>query len=154
MLFQRASDESWVKYLLGTGLVPVDQLQAMCGGQNQTDLTELLVRHADQFDTVTWLNQALQHDRFHYIPLHSVEAREIQALQQVQPVLVARCRQENILPLGYACQCLYLGLLRYDAEFPELKEILKTIPDDILVCQVPVAPKEFVRIRQQLIGLR
>ena len=41
MLTRRSSDENWVKYLLATGLVTVDQLQAMRGSQNQFDIGDL-----------------------------------------------------------------------------------------------------------------
>lgn len=64
-------------------------------------------------------------------------------MQQLQPALISRCLGEGILPLGFSSQTVYLGLLRYDAEFPELKEILESIPADLRVCLVPVAPADY-----------
>lgn len=150
MFTRRASDENWIKYLLSTGLVTVDQLQAMRGSQNQFDLGELLCRHAAQFDSDTWLNKALQQDRFHYVPLGEVEFAELEELSRLQPLLVAKCLNEGILPLSYAHQIVYLGLLRYDADFPELREILASVPQQIAVCLTPVAPREYARLHQQI----
>jgi hypothetical protein len=45
-----------------------------------------------------------------------------------------------------------LGLLRYDAEFPELKEILRSVPAELRVCLVPVAPADYGKLNQQLRG--
>ena len=153
MLTKRSSDESWVKYLLATGLVTVDQLQAMRGSQNQFDIGDLLCRHAGQFESGTWLNKALQQDRFHYIPLGGVDFAELEELSRLHPLLVARCLNDGILPLSYAHQIVYLGLLRYDPEFPELREILASIPHEIAVCLTPVAPKEYTRLHQQIRAL-
>jgi hypothetical protein len=90
-----------------------------------------------------WVNQALQQDRFHYIPKREIIFGEIEALRQLQPLLLSRCLNEQILPLSYYNQILYLGLLRYDPEFPELREILKSMPIDIMVCLVPLGPADF-----------
>ena len=150
MFTRRSSDQSWIKYLLSTGLVTVDQLERMRANQNQVDVGELLVRNGQMFDRDVWLNQALQQDRFHYIPIGAMDEREQTELQQLQPSLVTRCLSEGILPLSFACQTLYLGLLRYDSEFPELKEILKSIPSELRVCLVPVAPPDYSKLHQQL----
>jgi len=61
-----------------------------------------------------------------------------------------KCLKDGILPLSYAHQILYLGLLRYDAEFPELREILASVPQQIAVCLTPVAPGEYARLQQQI----
>jgi hypothetical protein len=143
MFTKRPSDQAWIKYLLSTGLLAVDQLEKMRGGQNQMDFGELLVRHALNFERDVWLNQALQQDRFHYIPVENLDGRELIELQQLQPTLVNRCLSEGILPLGFSSQTIYLGLLRYDAEFLELKEILAAIPGELRVCLVPVAPADY-----------
>ena len=150
MFTRRTSDENWVKYLLSTGLVTVDQLQAMRGGQNQFDIGELLWRNAGQFDSDTWLNKALQQDRFHHVPVGEIEFGELEELNRFQPLLVAKCLNDGILPLSYAHQIVYLGLLRYDAEFPELREILASVPQQIAVCLTPVAPREYARLHQQI----
>jgi len=150
MFTRRASDETWVKYLLSTGLLTVDQLQAMRGSQNQVDFGELLCRHAAQFDSDTWLNKALQQDRFHYIPAGEIESAEIEEFNRLHPLLLARCLNEGMLPLSYAHQILYLGLVRYDPEVPELGAILTSVPREIAVCLIPVAPKEYARLHQQI----
>ena len=128
MFTRRSSDEDWVKYLLNTGLTTVDQYQGMRGGRNMVDITELISQNAD---------------RFHYIPKREIILGEIEALRQLQPLLLSRCLNEQILPLSYSNQILYLGLLRYDPEFPELREILKSMPIDIMVCLVPLGPSDF-----------
>lgn len=142
MFTKRVSDQAWIKYLLSTGLLAVDQLEKMRAGQNQMDFGELLVRHAQNCDSDSWLNQALQQDRFHYIPVENLDDRELIELQELQSTLFSRCLSEGILPLGFSSQTIYLGLLRYDPEFPELEEILKTVPADLRVCLVPVAPAD------------
>src|SRR5713226_3345374 len=114
MFTRRPSDQSWLKYLLSTGLVTVDQLERMRANQNQADVGELLVRNAQLFERDLWLNQALQQDRFHYIPVQNLDERELAELQQLQPSLISRCLSDGILPLGFFRQTLYLGLLRYD----------------------------------------
>jgi hypothetical protein len=43
-------------------------------------------------------------------------------------------------------------LLRYDPEFPELKEILESVPAELRVCLVPVAPADYNQLHQQLRG--
>jgi len=143
MFTKRPSDQAWIKYLLSTGLLAVDQLERIRGGQNQMDFGDLVVRHADYFERDTWLNQALQQDRFHYIPIENLDGRELTQLCQLQPTLVSRCLSEGILPLGFSSQTIYLGLLRYDAEFPELKQILAAVPAELRVCLVPVAPADY-----------
>jgi hypothetical protein len=143
MFTKRPSDQAWIKYLLSTGLLAVDQLEKMRGNQNQIDFSDLLVHHAQNFERDVWLNQALQQDRFHYIPVENLDERELIELQQLQPTLVSRCLSEGILPLAFSNQTIYLGLLRYDPEFPELKEILATVPAELRVCLVPVAPADF-----------
>ena len=50
MFTRRPSDQSWIKYLLSTRLVTVDQLERMRANQNQVDVAELLVRHAQLFE--------------------------------------------------------------------------------------------------------
>jgi hypothetical protein len=152
MFTRRPSDQSWIKYLLGTGLVTVDQLERMRANLNQADVGELLVRNAQLFERDFWLNQALQQDRFHYIPVNNLDERELAELQQLQPSLVSRCLSEGILPLGFSHQTLYLGLLRYDPEFPELKEILRSVPAELRVCLIPVAPADYSKLEQQLRG--
>ena len=152
MFTRRPSDQSWIKYLLSTGLVTVDQLERMRANQNQVDVAELLVRHAQLFERGLWLNQALQQDRFHYIPVNNLDERELAELQQLQPSLMSCCLSEGILPLGFSHQTLYLGLLRYDPEFPELKEILRSVPAELRVCLVPVAPADYGKLNQQLRG--
>jgi hypothetical protein len=102
------------------------------------------------FDNDLWVNRALQQDRFHYIPKREIILGEIEALRQLQPLLLARCLNEQILPLSYCNQILYLGLLRYDPDFPELQEILKSIPIDILVCLVPLGPSDFAGLFPQI----
>ncbi len=143
MFTKRPSDQAWIKYLLSTGLLAVDQLERIRGGQNQMDFGDLLVRHADHFERDTWLNQALQQDRFHYIPIENLDGRELAELCQLQPTLVSRCLSEGILPLGFSSQTIYLGLLRYDAEFPELRNVLDAVPAELRVCLVPVAPADY-----------
>jgi len=152
MFTRRPSDQSWIKYLLSTGLVTVDQLERMRANQNQMDVGELLVRNAPLFEPGLWINQALQQDRFHYIPVNALDARELAELQQLQPSLLNCCLSEGILPLGFSHQTLYLGLLRYDPEFPELKEILRSIPAELRVCLVPVAPSDYAKLNQSLRG--
>ena len=152
MFTRRPSDQSWIKYLLSTGLVTVDQLERMRANQNQVDVGELLVRHAQLFERGLWLNQALQQDRFHYIPVNNLDERELAELQQLQSSLVSRCLSDGILPLGFCHQTLYLGLLRYDSEFPELKEILRSVPAELRVCLVPVAPSDYSKLNQPLRG--
>jgi hypothetical protein len=149
MFTKRPSDQAWIKYLLSTGLLAVDQLEKMRGGQNQIDFGELLVRHAQMFERDVWLNQALQQDRFHYIPIENLDGRELIELQQLRPTLTSRCLSEGILPLGFSSQTIYLGLLRCDPEFPELKEILATIPAELRVCLVPVAPGDFTLLHRR-----
>lgn len=143
MFTKRPSDQTWIKYLLSTGLLAVDQLEKMRGGQNQMDFGDLLIRYAQYFERDTWLNQALQQDRFHYIPIENLDRLELIELHQLQPVLVSRCLSEGILPLSFSNQTIYLGLLRYDSEFPELKEILSTVPAELRVCLVPVASSDY-----------
>ena len=152
MFTRRPSDQSWIKYLLSTGLVTVDQLERMRANRNQVDVGELLVCNAQLFERGLWLNQALQQDRFHYIPVNTLDQRELAELQQLQTSLVSRCLSDGILPLGFSHQTLYLGLLRYDPEFPELKEILESVPAELRVCLVPVAPADYNQLRQQLTG--
>lgn len=149
MFTKRPSDQAWIKYLLSTGLLAVDQLEKMRGNQNQIDFSDLLVRHAQNVERDVWLNQALQQDRFHYIPVENLDERELIELQQLQPTLVGRCLSEGILPLAFSSQTIYLGLLRYDPEFPELKEILATIPAELRVCLVPVAPADFSALHRR-----
>jgi hypothetical protein len=149
MFTKRPSDQGWIKYLLSTGLLAVDQLEKMRGNQNQIDVGELLFRHAQSFDRDTWLNQALQQDRFHYIPVENLDGRELTELQQLQPALISRCLGEGILPLGFSSQTLYLGLLRYDAEFPELTEILESVPAELRVCLVPIAPADYSALHRR-----
>lgn len=149
MFTQRTSDQGWIKYLLSTGLLAVDQLEKMRGNQNQVDVGELLVRHAQSFDRDAWLNQALQQDRFHFIPIDNLDGRELTELQQLQPALISRCLGEGILPLGFSSQTLYLGLLRYDAEFPELNEIIGSVPAELRVCLVPIAPADYSALHRR-----
>lgn len=149
MFTKRPSDHAWIKYLLSTGLLAVDQLEKMRGGQNQMDFGDLLVRHSQNFEREIWLNQALQQDRFHYIPVENLDGRELIELQQLQPTLISRCLSEGILPLGFSSQTVYLGLLRYDPEFPELKEILATVPADLRVCLVPIAPGDYSALQRR-----
>ena len=153
MFTRRPSDQGWIKYLLTTGLVTVDQLERMRANQNQVDIGELLVRNAHLFERDLWLNQALQQDRFHYLPVNTVDERELAELRLLQPSLVSRCLSEGILPLGFSHQTLYLGLLRYDPEFPELKDILQSVPAELRVCLVPVAPPDYNALHQQLRGV-
>ncbi len=80
MFTRRPSDQGWIKYLLTTGLVTVDQLERMRANQNQVDMGELLVGNAQLFERDLWLNQALQQDRFHYIPVNSPDAGAASAL--------------------------------------------------------------------------
>ena len=68
MFTRRPSDAEWVKYLLNTGLLTVDQYQAMRGGKNQVDVTELISQNASAFNNEEWVNVALQQDRFNYMP--------------------------------------------------------------------------------------
>lgn len=143
MFTKRPSDQAWIKYLLSSGLLAVDQLEKIRDGQNQMDFGDLLVRHAHYFERDTWLNQALQQDRFHYIPVENLDGRELTELHQLQPILVTRCLSEGILPLGFSSQTIYLGLLRYDAEFSELRDILASVPAELRVCLVPVAPVDY-----------
>ncbi len=149
MFTKRPSDQAWIKYLLSTGLLAVDQLEKMRGSQNQIDFGELLVRYAQCFDRDTWLNQALQQDRFHYIPVDHLDERELIELQQLQPALVSRCLSEGIVPLGFSSQTVYLGLLRYDAEFPELNDVLEGLSADLRVCLVPVAPGDYTTLHRR-----
>lgn len=153
MFTRRPSDQGWIKYLLTTGLVTVDQLERMRANQNQVDVGELLVRNAQLFERDFWLNQALQQDRFHYIPANTVDERELAELRLLQPSLVSRCLSEGILPLGFSHQTLYLGLLRYDPDFPELKDILQSVPAELRVCLVPVAPPDYNALHEQLRGV-
>jgi len=152
MFTRRSSDQSWIKYLLTTGLVTVDQLERMRANQNQVDMGELLVGNAQLFERDLWLNQALQQDRFHYIPVNSLDERELAELRLLQPLLVSRCLSEGILPLGFSHQTLYLGLLRYDPDFPELKEIRESVPAELRVCLVPLAPADYNKLNRQLRG--
>jgi hypothetical protein len=128
----------------------VDRLAAMRGTRNQVDITELLCQNAETVDSDTWLNKALQQDRFQFIPAESINLGEIEVLQQTQGTLFSRCVNEQIIPLSYQHQILYLGLLRYDPEFPELAVILKSVPSEITTCLVPLAPKEFVPLLGQV----
>jgi len=152
MFTRRSSDQSWIKYLLTTGLVTVDQLERMRANQNQVDIGELLVGNAQLFERDLWLNQALQQDRFHYIPVNSLDERELAELRLLQPLLVSRCLSEGILPLGFSHQTLYLGLLRYDPDFPELKEVRESVPAELRVCLVPLAPADYNKLNRQLRG--
>jgi len=152
MFTRRPSDQGWIKYLLTTGLVTVDQLERMRANQNQVDIGELLVGNAQLFERDLWLNQALQQDRFHYIPVNSLDERELAELRLLQPLLVSRCLSEGILPLGFSHQTLYLGLLRYDPDFPELKEIRESVPAELRVCLVPLAPADYNKLNRQLRG--
>ena len=152
MFTRRPSDQGWIKYLLTTGLVTVDQLERMRANQNQVDMGELLVGNAQLFGRDLWLNQALQQDRFHYIPVNSPDERELAELRLLQPLLVSRCLSEGILPLGFSHQTLYLGLLRYDPDFPELKEVQESVPAELRVCLVPVAPADYSKLHRQLRG--
>lgn len=152
MFTRRPSDQGWIKYLLTTGLVTVDQLERMRANQNQVDMGELLVGNAQLFERDLWLNQALQQDRFHYIPVNSLDERELAELRLLQPLLVSRCLSEGILPLGFSHQTLYLGLLRYDPDFPELKEIRESVPAELRVCLVPLAPADYNKLNRQLRG--
>jgi hypothetical protein len=145
---RRASDEFWIKYLLNAGLLTVDQLQTIRGTQNQVDVGECLCRHSSLFDSDAWINRALQQDRFHYIPGVAIEVRELEEFHRLEPHLYARCLNEGVLPLSYAHQILYLGLLRHDPEFPELKEILGKAPPGTHVCLTPLAPREFPRLHR------
>ena len=149
MFTKRPSDQAWIKYLLSTGLLAVDQLEKMRGGQNQMEFGELLVRHARYLERDIWLNQALQQDRFHYIPIENLDERELVELYQLQPTFVSRCLSEGILPLGFSNQTIYLGLLRYDAEFPELKEMMASVPAELRVCLVPVAPGDYSALHRR-----
>ena len=99
MFTRRSSDEDWVRYLLNTGLTTVDQYQGMRGGRNMVDITELISQNAAMFDNDLWVNRALQQDRFHYIPKREIIFGEIEALRQLQPLLLSRCLNEQILPL-------------------------------------------------------
>ena len=146
MSTRRASDEGWLKYLLNTGLLSVDQLQALKGGSNQLDLTDAISRSAGSFDTDTWVNRALQQDRFHYIPLTDLMMGEIETLHTMQPLLLAKCINEYLVPLGYSNQIFYIGTVRYDAEFEELFELIKLVPSGITVCQIPLSPIQFTEI--------
>jgi len=150
MFTRRQSDQAWIKYLLSSGLVTIDQLELMRANQNQVDVGELLVRNSQMFDCQVWLNQALQQDRFHYIPLGTLDERELAELQELLPAIVTRCLSEGILTLGLSCQTFYLGLLRYDPEFPELNEILHSVPAELRVCLVPVSPSDYTRLHQRL----
>ena len=152
MFTRRSSDQSWIKHLLTTGLVTVDQLERMRANQNQVDIGELLVGNAQLFERDLWLNQALQQDRFHYIPVNSLDERELAELRLLQPLLVSRCLSEGILPLGFSHQTLYLGLLRYDPDFPELKEVRESVPAELRVCLVPLAPADYNKLNRQLRG--
>ncbi len=153
MFTRRPSDQGWIKYLLTTGLVTVDQLERMRANQNQVDMGELLVGNAQLFERDLWLNQALQQDRFHYIPVNSLDERELAELRLLQPLLVSRCLSEGILPLGFSHQTLYLGLLRYDPDFPELKEVRESVPAELRVCLVPLAPADYNKLNHQLRGV-
>ncbi len=150
MFTRRPSDAEWVKYLLNTGLLTVDQYQAMRGGKSQVDVTELISQNASAFNNEEWVNVALQQDRFNYIPRRDVSAAELEAFRQLQPLLLARCVNEQVLALGYANQILYLGLLRYDPEFPELADLLKSVPLDIMVSLIPVGPADFAVLFPQV----
>lgn len=146
MFTRRASDEEWVKYLLNTGLMSVDQYQTMKGGKNQGDITELFYANAHLFDDTIWINKALQQDRFSYVPTERIEPTEIEAFHAAFPLLLARCINDQVIPLSYKNQILYLGLLRYDTEFEELTNILKEVPSDLLVLLVPLGPNGYVRL--------
>jgi hypothetical protein len=150
MFTKRPSDQTWIKYLLNSGLLAVDQLEKIRAGQNQVELGELLVQHAGESDSEMWLNQALQQDRFHYIPLSQLEESELRQLGEMLPILVRRCLSEGILPLGYSSQTIYLGLLRYDPEFPELNAILQEIPPTLRVCLIPLTPADYHRLQHQV----
>ncbi len=152
MFTRRPSDQGWIKHLLATGLVTVDQFERMRAGQNQVDIGELLGGNAQLFERDLWLNQALQQDRFHYIPVNSLDQRELAELRLLQPSLVSRCLSEGILPLGLSHQTLYLGLLRYDPDFPELKEVQERVPPELRVCLVPLAPADYSKLNRQLRG--
>lgn len=149
MHLRRPSDELWIKYLLSTGLLTVDQLQTIRGTQNQVDLAECLCRHAALFDSDAWNNRALQQDRFHYIPNQAIDLRELEEFHRLQPQVFARCLNEGVLPLSYAHQILYLGLLRHDPEFPELRQILGMVPPSTHVCLTPAAPREYPHLHRQ-----
>jgi hypothetical protein len=153
MFTRRPSDEEWIKYLLNAALLTVDQYQGMRGGRNQVDITELISQNASMFDNDAWVNRALQQDRFHYIPRREAKAAELEAFHQLQPLLLARCVNEQVLPLGYSNQILYLGVLRYDPEFPELAEILRAVPMDLMVCLVPLGPADFAMLYPQVRSL-
>ena len=84
--------------------------------------------------------------------MNNLDERELAELQQLQSFLLSRCLSDGILPLGFCHQTLYLGLLRYDPEFPELKEILRSIPAELRVCLVPVAPSDYAKLNQSLRG--
>lgn len=149
MFTKRPSDQAWIKYLLSTGLLAVDQLEKIRAGQNQIELGDLLVRHAADFDPDAWLNQALQQDRFHYLPVGQLEENELRQLRELLPVWAKRCLSEGILPLGFSSQTIYLGLLRYDPEFPELNEILQEIPAALRICLIPLTPADYHRLLRQ-----
>ena len=96
MFTRRPSDQSWISYLLSTGLVTVDQFEKMRANRNQVDVGELLVCNAQLFERGLWLNQALQQDQFHYFPVNTLDQRELAELQQLQPSLVSRCLSDGI----------------------------------------------------------
>ena len=72
MFTRRPSNDDWVKYLLNTGFTTVDH-QAMRGGKNQVNVTELISQNASSFNNDEWVNRALQQDR---LPLHSAEGNQ------------------------------------------------------------------------------
>lgn len=151
MFTKRTSDEGWIKYLLSTGLIPVDQLQAMRGNQSQFDLTELLLKHVREFNEERWINQALQQDRFQYIPIpEAVDLRELEELKKSLPFFISSAVSEGIIPLSFENLTVYLGLIRYDAEFPELQTLLQRIPAEIQVILVPLSPQQYARLLRQL----
>lgn len=150
MFTKRPSDHGWIKYLLSSGLLTVDQLEKMRSNQNQVDVGELLLRHGHNFERDIWLNQALQQDRFHFIPTASLDEHELAELHRLQPTLFNRCLGEGILPLACSGQTIYLGLLRYDADFPELNDILAGLPAGLRPCLVPVAPADYPSLHQRI----
>lgn len=146
MYTRRASDSEWVKYLLNTGLMSVDQYQDLKGGQNQFDLTELFLANPTLFDDALWINKALQQDRFSYIPAERLDPNEIEAFRHAFPLVLAKLINDQIIPLAYHHQMLYLGLLRYDPDFTELNDILATIGSDISVHLIPLGTNQFAKL--------
>jgi hypothetical protein len=146
MYTRRPSDAEWVKYLLNTGLMSVDQYQTMKGGQNQIDLTDLFLRNASIFDDNIWVNKALQQDRFSYIPAERLDPNEIETFRQSSPLVLAKLINEQIIPVSYHHQMLFLGLLRYDTEFTELTDILGSISHEIDVHLIPLGTNQFSKL--------